>query len=224
MYRLTFKPDLDLQRVSENIRLAHVDAEGTLWAVDLENRIGAWKDGVFELRAIIDAQDKLEFVATSSDGTVWAATNSDLYSFDSSQPGLVQRGEAVREYEGVPAVWALFVDRENTLWLSGISGLTRFLGDRFRHFRLKTGPDPETVWSIGEDTRGRLWFGTETKLLVRELDETLTLIGSDHGIPPGAVRDLVHSASGDLSVANYCSSRDRQAIQALAVTMSAVGI
>jgi len=198
MYRLTFEPEFELQQVSENIRLAHSAADGTLWVVDQDNRIGTWENGAFELRAIIDSEYAMVDIATCATGIVWAATYDGLYSFDGTQPGLVQTAQAIRKYDGVPSIWTLFIDRESTLWFSGTSGLARFQGDRFRHFKLKTGPEAEVVWSISEDAQGRLWFGTETKLLVREADETLTIIGPDHGIPSGTVRDLVHSASGDL--------------------------
>jgi diguanylate cyclase (GGDEF)-like protein/PAS domain S-box-containing protein len=198
MYRLTFEPEFELQQVSKNIRLAHVAADGTLWVADKDNRIGTWKDGVFELRALIDAEYVMVDIATCSSGIVWAATQDGLFSFDGTQPGRVQSADAIRRYDSVPSIWTLFVDRENTLWFSGRSGLARFQGDRFRHFKLKTGPEAEVVWSISEDARGRLWFGTETKLLVREADETLTVVGPDRGIPSGTVRDLVHSAAGDL--------------------------
>lgn len=196
MYRLTLMPELDLKIVSTNITRAHVDADGSVWVIDQDNRVGVWKEGSFEVRAVVSAPDGLKSITTGPDGTVWVATYDDLFSFANSGPELVQFGVAVREYPGVARVWSPVVDGEGTLWFAGISGLTRFLGDRFRHFRLKTGPDAVTVWSISEDAQGRLWFGTETNALVREADETLTVIGPEHGIPPGAAVDLVHSLLG----------------------------
>ena len=197
MYRLTFTPEPELENVSTNITLAHVAADGSVWVVDRDNRVGVWKEGSFDVRAIIGASDELKSITSGPDGTVWVATFDDLFSFADSQPEVVKIGAAVREYPDVARVWTPVVDDEGTLWFAGISGLTRFLGDRFRHFRLRTGPDAVTVWSISADAHDRLWFGTETHALVREADETLTVIGPDHGIPSGPVLDLAHSPSGD---------------------------
>ncbi len=200
MYRLTFNPHPELQQVSDIIVQAHFAADGTLWVADLHNRIGTWQNGVFEVRAIVNSPNKLIGIASGADDTVWAATESELFSFDGSRSESVQSGAMIQKYGGIDDLSTLFVDRENILWLSSESRLVRYLGDRFRHFPLQTESESETVWSISEDARGRFWFGTQTKLLVRETDETLNVIGPHHGIPRGAVRDIVHSASGDMWV------------------------
>ncbi|MBT8100014.1 MAG: EAL domain-containing protein, partial [Gammaproteobacteria bacterium] len=98
----------------------------------------------------------------------------------------------------VEEVSSLFVDRENSLWLSSQSRLIRFLGDRFRHFRLRTSFESETVWAIAEDSERRVWFGTQRKLLRRNHDETVTVVGAEFGVPEGPVRDLGFDAQGTL--------------------------
>jgi len=198
LYRLLLKPKPELQLVSDEIVQIYPAADGAVWAADRDNRIGIWKDGVLDVRALIETADGLVCITVGAHGMVWAATANELFSFDGSQENIVHTSETIRKYDGIDNISSQFVDRENTLWIASESRLIRFMGDRFRHFRLKTESDSETVWSISEDDEGRIWFGTQTKLIRREADETLTFIGPDHGIPRGAVRDVVRGAPGTM--------------------------
>jgi diguanylate cyclase (GGDEF)-like protein/PAS domain S-box-containing protein len=198
-YQLRLNPAATLQKLSDDITQAHMAEDGTAWVADRNNRVGIWRNNAFEVHASIESQRPLISIATSRDGTVWVATESELFSFDGST-GAASSSKPVRRYDGIDEVSSLFIDRENTLWLSSKSRLIRFLGERFRHYRLKTAADSETVWSISEDNTGRLWFGTQTKLLIREADETLTVVGPKNGIPRGPVRDMVHDGRETLWV------------------------
>ncbi|MDH4048590.1 MAG: EAL domain-containing protein [Gammaproteobacteria bacterium] len=200
LYRLALYPSPQIQKISDSVARTHSDADGNLWVSNDLNEIGIWRDGKVEAHATIDSPNPVINIATGLDGTVWVATESELFSFDGRSAVVSGAARDVKRYDGIDEVSSLFVDRENTLWLSSKSRLIRFLGDRFRHYRLKTAADSETVWSISEDIQGRLWFGTQTKLIVREADETLKVIGPKHGIPRGAVRDLISDGAGNLWV------------------------
>ncbi|MEQ9562046.1 MAG: two-component regulator propeller domain-containing protein, partial [Woeseiaceae bacterium] len=198
-YKLSLDNAATLQKLSEDITQVHMGEDGTAWVADRNNRVGSWRNNAFEVHASIESPRPLISIATSMDGTVWVATENELFSFDgSTDAGMPSK--PVKRYDGIDEVSSLFIDRENTLWLSSKSRLIRFLGERFRHYRLKTAADSETVWSISEDNTGRLWFGTQTKLLVREADESLTVVGPQNGIPRGPVRDMVHDGDGTLWV------------------------
>ncbi|NOX70205.1 MAG: EAL domain-containing protein [Gammaproteobacteria bacterium] len=198
LYRLLLNPEPELQLISEEIVHIYPAANGAVWAADRQKRIGIWKDGVLDVRAIIETADDLVCITIGAYGTVWAATAGELFSFDGRQANTVHTADTIRKYDGIDNISSQFVDRENTLWIASESRLIRFMGDRFRHFRLKTESDSETVWSISEDDEGRIWFGTQSRLIRREADETLTLVGPDQGIPRGAVRDIVRDDSGTM--------------------------
>ena len=200
LYQLMPGPDFDLRHVSETIGLIHTAADGAVWVADSNNQIGILRDDALEVRAVISTESELISLATGIDGTVWAATENELFSFDGTRPGAVQTEGSITLYEDNSDITSLFIDRENTLWLSSQSRLIRFLGERFLHFELKVESDSQTIWAIGEDDRGRLWFGTQSKLLLRENDESLVIVGPDNGLPRGPVRDLVFSENGDLWV------------------------
>lgn len=198
LYRLTFGAETRLELLDDSIRRIHTDSTGNLWVADVDGQVGVWQDGRFTPSARIVSDTEIVSVVTNHTGVVWVATNYELFGFDSdgreSEDGTVD----VRRYTEVDRVTSLFVDHENSLWLSSDSRLIRFLGDRFQHHRLRTTADPETVWSISEDRIGRLWFGTQTKLLMKDLDESLVVVGPEYGIPVGVVRDLAVDSSGDI--------------------------
>ena len=193
LYQLEFGENRRLERRAKFLRRIDIDLNGTLWAVDEDTNVGTWRDGEFDPIFAVDTADEIVSIAADRHGVVWAATANRLFSFDSHA-----QGGKVREYAGVDQVTSMFFDDENSLWLASGSRLIRFLGDRFRHYRLRTSPDPETIWSIGEDRYGRFWFGTQTKLLMRNHDESLVVVGSESGIPAGPVRDLVVDDGGTL--------------------------
>lgn len=221
LYELSFNGEISLTLVSDSIRAAHSDGSGVLWVVDSNNAIGTFHDGQFTERARIDSDSEIVGIATSNRGLVWAATDDTLYSFDSFS---TDPSASLRQFNGLDEVTSLFVDREDSVWLASDSRLIRFLGDRFRHYRLNSGSEQITVWGITEDRDGRYWFGTQSGLILRETDESLTSINEDFGVPPGAVRDIVTDTNGELwfGVANNGLFRMRPGdVQARHVTQSA---
>ncbi len=194
LFRLHIAESISLELLDDSIRVAHVDANGELWLADELGRVGVWEDGMFRPRVRVESTKPIQSIATDDRGVVWLATRNDLFSFNGRTAEASDDDTPVRRYEGVDEIMSLFVDNENSLWISSATSLVRFLGERFRHYRLRMGNDQETVWSIAEDSQGRMWFGTQSKLLVRGIDESLTIVGPEAGIPHGIYRAL---ATGD---------------------------
>lgn len=195
LYALVPGAEIPLDRRAENIRHIDIDQAGTLWAVDSGKNVGRFVDG--EFRVILTVPTELEIVSidTDKDGIFWLATSTELFRIDSTVPGAAAK---LNVFGGIDEVASIFVDKENSLWLASGLGLARFLGERFSHYPLRVSTDPAAVWSIAEDHQGQLWFGTNTRLLLRESDESLLVVGPEAGIPEGAVRDIVVASDGDL--------------------------
>ena len=193
LYQLVLEPEARFELRDADLRHIDIDDSGSLWAVDTGGNIGTWRDDAFDRITQIDTDKEIVSIVVDRTGRVWSATEDELFSFDSNS----QTAEIV-SYDGIDQVSSLFVDKENSLWLASGSRLIRFLGDRFRHYRLRTDLDPVTVWSIAEDHQGRFWFGTQAKLLLRKADESLLVIGEDRGVADGPVRDVVVADDGDL--------------------------
>lgn len=205
LYRLDSIKNSQLLLLQEDIRKIHLDSNGSLWAVDAHGNIGTYSDVDFDVVATLDAQRPIVGIAADRNGLIWAATEKALFGLHKSADFAESNEYQLTQYGGVDQVRAIFMDGEDSIWLSTGRGLVRFLGERFQHFLLRTTPDPVNVWSIGEDRGGRMWFGTHDRLLVREGDETLTVVGPDSGLPSGAVRDLVADGKGTVwaGVANH---------------------
>lgn len=196
LYRLVVGDTVSFELADASVRAAHVDAGGSLWVADKDGRIGVWENGAISPKAHIEADAEIVSVVTDMRGIVWVATLDELFSFDSKAAQEHFEATPVRHYSGIDQITSLFVDREDSLWISSATSLVRFLGDRFRHYRLRTSTDQETVWTIAEDRQGRMWFGTQSKLLVREIDESLAVVGPESGIPEGVVRALIADSEG----------------------------
>ena len=200
LYRLVLDDSPSLELLSDSIRIAHFDLDGTLWVADKNGLVGIWEDGKFLPKAKVESGGAVVSIVTDDRGAVWVATVNDLFSFEGGAEQTHFIGAPLKRYSGIDQVTSLFVDNENSLWISSSTSLIRFLGDRFRHFRLRGGSDQETVWSITEDLHSRMWFGTESKLIMRDTDETLTVIGTRSGVPKGPVRSIVADNKGAIWV------------------------
>lgn len=192
LHSLMVRPQPTVRRVLADIVMLHAGPIH-LWAVDGRNRLGRIVDNDFQPLFQIPVDEPLTALQADGAGTVWASTETLLLEMT----GLDDGGEpTVRHFSGFDQLSSLFIDREHTLWLSSSSRLGRYLGDRFEHFKLQSEAEPETIWSITQDPQGRMWFGTQDHLIIRNADETLTVLDESRGLPSGAVRDLVADRSG----------------------------
>ncbi|MGI9204248.1 MAG: EAL domain-containing protein [Woeseiaceae bacterium] len=198
LYKLTFGSNGGLTKLEDTITHTHVDKSGRLWLADSSNNVGYWDGDKFRQQATIESDSPIVDIVTDVDGVLWAATVNALFKVETAGATPDAAPSPVRRFSGVAQVSALYADRENSLWLSSSSRLIRFLGERFQHYQLRSGADFETIWSIAEDRQGRFWFGTQSKLLLRNDDETLSTIDTRFGVPDGFVRDIVADANGDL--------------------------
>ncbi len=194
LYTIELQPSLAIRQITGDIRAAHAGDE-VLWAIDGEDRLGRVTSRGFEVAATLSLQEPVQSITSGRDGRVWLATTHELLGIDvpaNDEPALVRR------YGPFDQLSSIHADREGTLWLSSGMVLGRFLGDRFQHFKLQTGAEPQTVWGITQDSSGRFWFATQKNLLLRENDESLTVVGSDFGVPAAAVRDIVRTDDGNV--------------------------
>jgi ligand-binding sensor domain-containing protein/signal transduction histidine kinase len=107
--------------------------------------------------------------------------------------------DAARSYSGSQAVWTIFCDSRNTLWIGTPDGLFRFdrVTETFKH--IVHNPDDSTsiggnnVWSIYEDSHGRLWCGTwggGLNLFDRET-ETFRHFTKEGGLPSSHIQAII---------------------------------
>lgn len=192
LHTIELQPQANVRLVASDIHIVHAGAGG-IWAIDGARRLGRITDDGFVPAATVPVDEPVISLASQANGRVWLATSHNLFSLDVSSPHTDTGNVPVRRYGSFEELTTIHADREGTLWLSSGTVLGRFLSERFLHYKLQMGAEPQTVWGITQDADGRFWFATQKNLLLRESDESLIVVGSDFGLPEAAVRDVVRS-------------------------------
>lgn len=102
-------------------------------------------------------------VGTDRSGTIWASTNDGVHRYDGASftpfdiPLATERPAAYSIRPG--RVTFQLEDSKGNLWFGTDGhGAIRYDGSSFTQFTKKEGLCSNTVWSILEDRRGRIWF------------------------------------------------------------------
>ncbi|HKK44439.1 MAG TPA: ATP-binding protein [Balneolaceae bacterium] len=98
---------------------------------------------------------------------------------------------------------AYFEDHKNTFWLGAAEGLFRKSehADHFVQTYAEKGEPVKGIRAISEDTRHRLWFGTNGHGLYKQSHNQLQHISLDPALPHLAVRDIFAKRPDTLWVA-----------------------
>ena len=196
LHRVELDSEFEVALESPDIRAIYAAGE-TLWVAGEDGRVGTWEDGEFRSVAEVSTSRPINQIEVAQDGTIWISSSAELFKIEPAADGGYSDSVAVRQHDTFQDVVNLFVDREQTLWLSSEGGLVRAFDDRFAHHSLRRDSDPVVVWGIAEDRTGSFWFATQTALL-RESGGALEEIGPANGVPYGIVRDVVVGAEGDI--------------------------
>jgi ligand-binding sensor domain-containing protein/signal transduction histidine kinase len=136
--------------------------------------------------------------AQTADRYLWIATTGGLIRFDGERFQTFNR-------ENTPAfsennVFCLMVSRDHTLWIGMEGGgIIRYRDGVFRQFSTREGLTNGFVRAIREDSRGRIWVGTDSGLFQLS-DERLRRVDNTPGIPPIAVHAVHEDDQGELWV------------------------
>lgn len=132
-------------------------------------------------------------------GNVWFATSGGLSKYD---------GESFTRFteaDGLASdgVWSIAIDRSGTIWAGTLEGVSRLNGDVFTPFDIpEAEPDlsggfasGKVIRSIMEDSRGRMWFGTNGGAYVYD-GESLTNISEQDGLCNNSVNAIREDKKG----------------------------
>ena len=102
---------------------------------------------------------------------------------------------------GLPtsAANAVVQSSEGFLWIGGYSGLLRYDGNTFYRYDSSTGVS--SVVSLFEDSRGRLWIGTNDSGVCRLENEQFTFYDREEGLRSSSVRSITEDPDGNLLIA-----------------------
>ena len=149
---------------------------------------GAAAQARFVVYAVGDkpVSNRVNLLRDDRQGRIWAATDGGLYRLDKRRGEVkfqrVELGLGAHADEAVQ-VWALFEDRDSSLWIGTKFGLVRRLPDgRMIHYSVRPSPSSDTVHALLWDQNDRLWIGHRTGLVVVN-PKALPLADSALGAP-----------------------------------------
>ena len=132
--------------------------DDSLWMYDGTT----WQEHLSEKRG-----KRINALLESSDGNIWAGTNG-LYCYD---------GTTWQEHLSRMSIISLLESQDEKIW-AGTSGngVQIYNGIMWQAFTALDGLPGNTIWSILEDSGGRLWFGTSDGIGVYKPNDNPPLI------------------------------------------------
>jgi ligand-binding sensor domain-containing protein len=151
---------LSLQGASGDIWSAYEDAEGSLW-------FGSGGNGLYRLSeaklASFGTPEGLDgglawSIAGAADDSLWIGTDAGPTRYRDG------RFEPLASRHGMQHLRtrSVLVDRGGVVWFGTFgSGLFRLENERIEHFSREQGLSGDIVKALAEDSRGRLWIGSD---------------------------------------------------------------
>jgi signal transduction histidine kinase/ligand-binding sensor domain-containing protein len=185
------------------------DVQGNVW-IGGSSMLTRWKPGSSRTYAIKGLESGGDFpgvqaLANSPDGSLVvgmtrSGPNLGLQQFlDGVWKPFVARGLDGSKLE----IDALFLDRENALWIgTSAEGLYRFYDGTADHFRGADGLTGEAVYGFYEDKEGDVWAVTSGGL-DRFRDFQVTSFSTREGLKADAVQTVLASRNGTVWVGNF---------------------
>ena len=206
------------QRISEFVRRIFQDKSGNLW-------FGTNGDGVIHYNG-----DSLEYfsvyegfggfavrgIVEDTAGNVWFGTERGLTKYDPSA-SLKTGSESFTNFTEKDGlinndVWSIAIDRNGIIWIGTLQGVSRFNGEVFTPFTIPEAvPDytrgvtsARIVHSIMEDSKGKMWFGTNGGAYIYDpASGGLTNISEKDGLCNNAVNDILEDKNGNIWFATH---------------------
>lgn len=174
---------------SDQVRASCEASNGTRWVAGRDFPLGTWNGSRF-VRVLNDQVNSLE---CSSDGSVWAGTDSGAVRIAQGQT----RRFSVRD--GLPdnAVSALTQGPGGAIWVGTNDGITRYNGGEFSAYRIRDGLSHSLVLCLAFDREGSLWAGTKNGL-DQLSDSAVTPFTANEGLSSNETSAVVADPNGQL--------------------------
>ena len=138
----------------------------------------------------------LQSEKTSQDSSL-IQNPSSLKPFD-PDPFWTTLREVVSQYGPPDICRDVVIDHNGTIWMASWAGVVSYNGKEFTNHTLKEGLAHHRVYSVLEDSKGNMWFGTMGAGAYEYDGVTFTNISSNNGMADNVVMDLFEDAKGNI--------------------------
>lgn len=144
-------------------------AHSTIWICTREDGLYKYEDGRFNKETRVPDQD---FYCSASNNELWFGTlGNGVWCLDKDVQNYTTANGLANN-----RVYAIFVDRENSIWFATDNGVSKLLSSKFLSFL-----ENELVLSICE-YKNAIWFGTSVSGLIKLENNKLTSYTDKDGL------------------------------------------
>ncbi len=168
--------------------------KGYLWSLDKNVPIDGYLVDNWTVAESPQLKGTLSITQTG-DGFLWIATEKSLIRYDginfTSIPYVP--GENNLELENITPE-ALYTDRNGTLWIGSVSGLTsyRYHNGKFKTFTAADGMTSDRIRFITEDNAGNVWLGFYSSYVNRLFDDRFVSFDKTNGLKDKKVNAIIN--------------------------------
>ncbi len=176
----------------------YVDPEGSTWAAASQGGLYWLREN--RVRRVTNAgldKDVVYSIGGGQDG-LWIGRREGLTHLQTKGGSFTTRTYTRADGLAQNAVYAVYQDREGTVWAGTLSGgLSSFRNGSFKTYTTANGLGSNSVASILQTSDGTMWFGTPNGLN-EFANGQWRIYTSQNGVPPGTVNCLLQDSTGTL--------------------------
>ncbi|WP_179218146.1 ligand-binding sensor domain-containing protein [Dokdonia pacifica] len=194
--------------ISDFVRRIFQDSNGNLWLGTNGDGVARYNGKFLEyftfkegfggaaVRSILEDRDK----------NIWFGTNGGVTKYDGTTFTNYTEKEGLADNN----VWSMTIDKDGMLWIGTLQGINTFDGASFKSFLLpETEEDhrrgvtsKKIVHSIMQDSKNRMWFGTNGGAYIYD-GKTLTNLSEKDGLSDNSVNDILEDTQGNFWLATH---------------------
>ncbi len=133
--------------------------------------------------------------------TVNAIQNGGGYAITSQLEGVGYSSTLYDADNGLPTSDANYIlsDKNGNIWIGGYAGIVQYDGNNFE--RLDSSDGLTSGRTIFQDSKGRIWFGTNDNGIVLKDGDEFTRYTYKEGLPASMIRSFEEDSNGNIYVA-----------------------
>lgn len=200
------------EQISQYIRRMFQDKAGNIWFGTNDEGVCRYDGKSLAYFAKKDglAGNAVRGILQDNKGIMWFATSGGISRYDGKsftnftvKDGLIHND-----------VWSVIQDSKGTLWLGTVNGISRYDGKTFTNFQIPlavteqqnypTGVNaPNVFWSIFEDKKGNIWFGSNGGGVIRFDGKSFTTFTKKQGLGNDFVFCILEDMIGNMWFGTY---------------------